>query len=106
MERGAPRRTALVPTKCGASAAELRAPTWGTTARGLQIESSVESISALLENVLDITGPDMTNTLVIQTKEFSMKLTLLRRFAYLGLAAVLYAPIGLLLLSRAATILV
>lgn len=35
-----------------------------------------------------------------------MKLTLLRRFAYLGLAAVLYAPIGLLLLSRAATILV
>lgn len=64
----------------------------------------MENLRVLLENTLDIMAWVVTNTFVIVTKGFAMKLTLTRRLAYLGLAAVLYAPIGLLLLSRAAAI--
>lgn len=66
----------------------------------------LENNRVLLEKRLDTRCLSMTKTFVTLTREFSMRPSLSSRFAYLCLAAALYAPFGLLLLSRAAAMVV
>lgn len=59
-----------------------------------------------MEKALDIAGPCVTNTLVIRTKGFVMKVSFAERLASVLLAALLVAPLAYAALRQASLIVV